>query len=110
MLKILKTQSFEDQVVTWVNLGDDVPFFQGAALNKLNSLYPTKKPKMSGYMMYSNHPMSDPDSQELETALYYMIERKTKLDTGETRNCLILFKENGDSISGHAIMPLPQVN
>lgn len=108
-MKILKTQSFADQNITWVAPGDDVPYCQGAALNRLNKEYPAKN-KMCGYMMYTNHPMSDPDSQELETALYYMIERKTKLSTGETRNCLILFKENGVSVSGHAIMPLPEVN
>ena len=103
-MKIFNQEFLIDNVeMTWVNPGDDVSYAQGAALNRLNKEYPTKKTRMCGYFLY--RPPVNPviPEDDLPEGLYYIIDRKTKLDSGEIKDCLIAFKENGDSITGHAI-------
>lgn len=108
-MKNFSKQLLDNQNITWVKPGESIGFMQGAALNKLNKFYPTKNTELrSGYFLYQ--PAADMSSYDLPNkpidlpaACYYLIERKTKLDSGEVVLALIAFQEHGDCIEGVAI-------
>lgn len=108
-MKHFQKQLLDNQNITWVKPGDSVPFAQGEALNKLNSYYKTKNQALrQGYFNYQ--PTADMSSYDLPNqpidlpaACYYLIERKTKLDSGEVVLALIAFQEHGHCIEGVAM-------
>lgn len=108
-MKNFQKQLLDSQEITWVTPGQSVPFMQGAALNKLNKEYPTSNQDLrQGYFLYQ--PSADMSSYDLPNqpidlpaACYYLIERKTRLESGEVTQALIAFQECGDCIKGAAI-------
>jgi len=101
-MKTLSAELLRGQEITWCHPGESVGVMQGMALNKLNQLYPTKKPARCGYFLYSPGINSDPLG--LAEACYYLIERKVTPDAGgPARPCLVAFREDGDAIAGAAI-------
>jgi hypothetical protein len=97
----MSAELLKAQDIAWCQPGQSVGMMQGMALNKLNQLYPTKKPARCGYFLYSP---GNSDPLGLKEACYYLIERKVVPDAGgPARPCLIAFREDGDSIAGSCI-------
>lgn len=96
-MKYLSKQLLNDLQITWVEPGQEVPFMQGAALNKLNKEYPTRKPSKTGYFLYS--PTINHNPLDLDEACYYLIERNVE----KYRKSFVAFQECGSHIQGVAI-------
>jgi len=103
-MQILKKELLNNQKITWVVAGQSVPMCQGMALNRLKKEYPAKDYKKQGYFMPSRDFNFANELSMIRTdRLYYLIERRTELPSGEVKDCLIAFQENGDNIEGKAI-------
>lgn len=95
-MEIMPITKLKNIKIEWLQNKTKVPLMQGMAINNLLSVY--RGAKRYGYMLLNGNEGIG------EEGCYYLLELKVRLK-GNIQKSLVVFKENGDSISGHAIFP-----